>query len=116
MPRIFSAFSGTSRGRDANRTAGTIRRMAANGSGKRTNAMATTTGLKLGELIIAATVRRVLAPATIKLCATGVAQLVHTPSGAPATAPQSTLPAAEENLFGAALLASNVMSAAPNGK
>ena len=54
--------------------------------------------MKLGELIIAASVIRVLAPPTSKLCATGVAQFVHTPSGAPATAPHNTFPAADSKL------------------
>jgi hypothetical protein len=71
--------------------------------------------LKLGELIIAATVNRVLAPPTNRLWATGVAQFVQTPIGAPATAPHKTFPAADENRFGAAIPASNVIIAAPKG-
>jgi len=77
--------------------------------------MVSTMGLKLGELIMAATVSRVLAPDTNRLCATGVAQFVHTPSGDPATTPQNTLPAVEAKRLGAMLPASSVIIAAPNG-
>jgi hypothetical protein len=42
--------------------------------------------------------------------------LVQTPSGVPAIAPQRMLPAVEEKCFGAPVLASSVMSVAPNGK
>ncbi len=110
-----NSFSRTSSGKAASNTAGTTNRIDASGSGNSTNTIATITGLKLGELIIAARVNRVLAPPTSKLWATGVAQFVHTPSGAPTTAPQSTFPAADENRFGAAIPASNVIIAAPNG-
>ena len=96
-------------------TRGTTNRIAASGTGNNTNTIATITGLKLGELIIAAKVSRVLAPPTSKLWATGVAQLVQTPNGAPTTAPHTTFPAADENRFGAAIPASNVIIAAPNG-
>jgi hypothetical protein len=77
--------------------------------------MVRTTRLKLGELIMAATVSRVLAPDTKRLCATGVAQLVQTPSGDPATTRQSTLAAVEGNRFGAVLPAKSDMIAAPKG-
>src|SRR6266567_3170097 len=46
----------------------------------------------------------------------GVAQLVHTPMGAPATAPQSTFAAACSKRFGRRVRARKVIMAAPKGR
>src|ERR1700738_304221 len=46
----------------------------------------------------------------------GVAQLVHTPMGAPATAPQSTFAAACSKRLGRRVRASKGIMAAPNGR
>ena len=81
---------------------GTTTRAIARRMGKRTKAMARTTGLKEGELIMAARVSRVLAPLTSRLCAMGVAQLVQTPAGAPASDPQRMFAVGGGEAFGPA--------------
>src|SRR5262249_18202919 len=83
--------------------------------GKSTKAIAITTGLNDGELIIAATASRVLVPPLNKPCPTGVAQFAHTPSGAPTTAPQNTFAAAYRNRFRRSIAATNCTIAAPKG-
>src|SRR3954452_11348908 len=100
MPSTGGLFSFTTRGSRSRRTTGTTTRAIANRSGNRTKAMASTTGLKEGELIMAARVSRVLAPLTRRLCAMGVAQLVQTPAGAPASEPQRMLAVAEAKRLG----------------
>ena len=78
--------------------------------------MARTTGLKEGELIMAARVSRVLAPLTSRLCAMGVAQLVQTPAGAPASEPQRMFAVVEAKRLGRLVWASMVIMAAPKGR
>ncbi len=92
-------------------------RAAATRHGSNAIAIAITTGLKEGELIIAARVMRVLTPLTSRPWAMGVAQFVHTPAGAPISAPHATFAAADWNplRFACFHRPNPVIAAAPNG-
>jgi hypothetical protein len=92
-------------------------RAAAMRHGSNAIAIAITTGLKEGELIMAASVMRVLTPLTSRPWAMGVAQFVHTPGGAPSSAPHATFAAADWKplRFACFRKPNAVIAAAPNG-